>query len=350
VKNRLFVALLVALLVLSLGVAQAATLGEVFKRVNGAVVMVVAESKARGASGGGRPGVVGGVGSGVLISQSGKVLTAAHVVDSADQVRVQFAGGVVATARVVSSDPVADVALLQVADVPARVVAARVGDSDKVDVGDQVFVVGAPYGISETLSVGYISARRASRATPGDAASVELFQTDAAIAPGNSGGPMFNLQGEVIGIVSHMVSRSGGSEGIGFAVTTKTVKENLLEAPAIWTGLAVVPLSGELARLLNLPQAAGLLVMHTAEDSPGARLGLRAGNTPAVIGGVSLVLGGDIILSVAGTPIEATADNYRRVRDRLQQAQDGETLAINVLRGGQVVELKGVNVRITQSN
>jgi S1-C subfamily serine protease len=343
----LFVALLSVVLTLPLFGAQAATLREVFKRVSGSVVMVVAESDSRPPRSGETSAIVGGVGSGVLISEGGRVLTAAHVVESADRVRIQFAGGAVAAARVVSSDPASDVALLQVAHVPSGVVAAPMGDSDRVEVADQVFVVGAPYGISETLSVGYVSARRAPRSTAANPGSVELFQTDATIGPGNSGGPMFNMRGEVVGIVSHIVSRSGGSEGIGFAVTSNAVRRHLLDAPALWTGLSVVPLSGELAQLLNVPRPAGLLVMHSAADSPGARLGLRAGSTPAVVGGVNLTLGGDIILAVAGIPIEANANNYRDVRERLRALRPGEPLAITVLRGGRVMELKVSDFRMS---
>ena len=337
-RNRLFVALLAVVLALPIGEAKASALSEVFKRVSGSVVMVVAESKTPAARAGESPVTVGGVGSGVLISESGKVLTAAHVVESADRLRIQFAGGTVVPARVVSSDPAADVALLQAAHVPAGVVAARLGDSDRVEVADQVFVVGAPYGISETLSVGYVSARRSPQSA-GKPGSVELFQTDATIGPGNSGGPMFDMRGEVVGIVSHIVSKGGGSEGIGFAVTSNAVRLHLLDAPALWTGLAVVPLSGELAQLLNVPRRAGLLVMHSAADSPGARLGLRAGTTPATVGGVNLTLGGDIILEVAGVPIEANANNYREVRERLRALRPGERLVITVLRAGQVIEL-----------
>jgi S1-C subfamily serine protease len=350
VKKNLFVAILTAVLALPLGAANAAALRDVFKRVSGSVVVVLAESKSPVALGGQGPADVGGLGSGVLISQSGRILTAAHVVESADRVTIRFAGGAVATARVVASDPLADLALLEVAHVPQDAVVARIGDSDKVEVADQVFVVGAPYGISETLSVGYVSARRTSRSEPGDPASVELFQTDAAIAPGNSGGPMFNIQGEVIGIVSRIVSRSGGSEGIGFAVTSNAAKETLLDAPPIWTGTSVVPLSGELARLLNLPQPSGLLVMHAAEDSLGSQMGLRAGTVPAVIGGVHLVLGGDVILAVAGMPIEANAANYRRIRDRLRRVQPGEQVPIVVLRAGRIVELSSANMSATRSN
>ncbi len=348
--KKFFAAVLTAVLALPLGEANAASLRDVFKRVSGSVVVVLAESKSPGASGSQGQADVGGLGSGVLISQSGRILTAAHLVEAADRVRIRFAGGAVVAARVVASDPLADLALLEVTQVPHDAVAARIGDSDKVEVADQVFVVGAPYGISETLSVGYVSARRTSRSDPDDSASVELFQTDAAIAPGNSGGPMFNMQGEVIGIVSRIVSRSGGSEGIGFAVTSNAAKELLLDAPPIWTGLSVVPLSGELARLLNLPQPAGLLVMHAAEDSPGAQMGLRAGTTPAVVGGMNLTLGGDIILAVAGMPIESNAANYRKIRDRLRRAQPGEQIPIIVLRAGRIVELSSANMRAAGAN
>jgi serine protease Do len=350
VGKNFFAAILTGVLALPLGTANAAALRDVYKRVSGSVVVVLAESKSPGALGSQAHADVSGLGSGVLISQSGRILSAAHVVEAADRVRIRFAGGAVVPARVVASDPLADLALLEVTQVPQDAVAARIGDSDKVEVADQVFVVGAPYGISETLSVGYVSARRMSRSEPGDSAAVELFQTDAAIAPGNSGGPMFNMQGEVIGIVSRIVSRSGGSEGIGFAVTSNAAKGLLLDAPPIWTGVSVVPLSGELARILNLPQPAGLLVMHAAEDSPGAQMGLRAGTTPAVVGGVNLTLGGDIILAVAGMPIEANAANYRRIRDRLRRAQPGEQIPIVVLRSGRIIELSSANMSANRSN
>lgn len=349
-EKRFFVAVLAVMLALPLGAAEAVALREVFKRVSGSVVVVVAESNSQVAPG--KQGEVdgGALGSGVLISQSGRILTAAHVIEAADRVNIRFTGGVIVPAHVVASDPLADLALLEVTQVPPDAVVARIGDSDKVEVADQVFVVGAPYGISETLSVGYVSARRRLRAEPGEATSVELFQTDAAIAPGNSGGPMFNMQGEVIGIVSSIVSRSGGSEGFGFAVMSNAAKEILLDAPPIWTGLSVVPLSGELAQLLNLPQPAGLLVVHAAEDSPGAQMGLRPGTTSAVVGGVKLTLGGDIILAVAGMPIEANVGNYRRIRERLRRAKPEEQIPIVILRGGRIVELSGAQVRATRSN
>jgi S1-C subfamily serine protease len=347
VRTKFFAAIVATVLALMIDSAGAAALRDVYKAVSGSVVVVLAESRSTGSQG---PADVAGIGSGVLISPGGRILTAAHVVEAADRVTVRFAGGAVVPARVVAADPMADLALIEAVQVPRDAIVARLGDSDKVEVADQVFVVGAPYGISETLSVGYISARRRSRAEPGDLAPVEMFQSDAAMAPGSSGGPMFNMQGEVIGIVSRIVSRSGGSEGIGFAVTSNAAKEVLIDAPPIWTGVSFVPLSGELARALNVPQPAGLLVMHAAVDSPGAQMGLRAGTTPAVIGGVNLMLGGDIILAIGGMPIEGNAANYRSIRERLRRAQPGEPIPVVVLRSGRIVQLSGAAARPASSN
>ena len=154
----------------------------------------------------------------MLISKDGKVLTAAHVVQTADTVSVEFPNGEIVKAKVVSSEPPADIALLQLERVPASAVVAKLGDSDQVGVADQIFVVGAPYGISHTLTVGHISARRTPGGEQSELGLAEFFQTDAAVNQGNFGGPMFNMNGEVIGIVSHILSQSGGFEGLGFAV------------------------------------------------------------------------------------------------------------------------------------
>jgi S1-C subfamily serine protease len=347
VRTKFFAAIVATVLSLAHGTAGAVALRDLYKAVSGSVVVVLAESRSTGSQG---PADVAGIGSGVLISQSGRILTAAHVVEAADRVTVKFAAGAVVPARVVAADPMADLALIEAIRVPRDAIVARLGDSDKVEVADQVFVVGAPFGISETLTVGHISARRASRADPGDLVPVEMFQTDAAMAPGSSGGPMFNMQGEVVGIVSRIVSRSGGSEGFGFAVTSNTAREIVIDAPPIWTGVSFVPLFGELARALNLPQPAGLLVMHAAADSPGAQMGLRAGSTPAVVGGVNLVLGGDIVLAIGGMTIEGNAANYRSIRERLRRAQPGEAIPVVVLRSGRIVQLSGAAARPAGSN
>jgi serine protease Do len=212
-----------------------------------------------------------GLGSGVLISNDGKVLTAAHLVQSADKTMVEFSEGELIPASVIGTAMSADVALLQLERIPSNYVAANLGDSDKVEVGDEMFVVGAPYGISRTLTAGHVSGRRGLNKRNENTIPVEFLQTDAAINSGNSGSPMFNLKGEVIGIVSNIMSRSGGSEGLAFAATSNTARRILLEQKPFWTGIEGLVVDGNLARALNLTQPAGMLVQRVAEDRlPGA--------------------------------------------------------------------------------
>jgi S1-C subfamily serine protease len=210
---------------------------------------------------------------------------------------------------------------------------ARLGDSDLVRVGRQVFVVGAPLGISHSMTSGYISARRRVTGQLRKLVDTELFQTDAAINQGNSGGPMFDMAGEVIGIVSHLASKTGGSDGIGFAVTSNVVRKTLLESPAFWSGIDGLLLSDDLARVLNVPDGrTGLLVQRVAIGSPGAALGLRDGSHAASIGGEELVLGGDIVLEVQG--IRVSADDYANLAGAITAIEDGGELRVLVLRAG----------------
>src|SRR5262249_46258415 len=178
-----------------------------------------------------------GLGSGVVISDTGQVLTAAHVVQAADKILVSLSEEVVVPARVVSSFPPSDVALLQLEKIPPGLVAAKLGDSNRVEVGDPVFVIGHPFGLDYTLTTGVLSARRKPKKASGSIALREVFQTDAAVNQGNSGGPMFNMQGEVIGIVSALVSKTGGFEGLGFATPSNVARQLLLDQRGVWSGV-----------------------------------------------------------------------------------------------------------------
>jgi len=281
------------------------------------------------------------LGSGVLISAAGDVLTAAHLVQVADVVQVELADGTRVGATIVASEPAADLALLRLARVPAGVTVATLGDSDQVRVGERVFVIGAPYGLSHSLTVGYVSARHAPAALSGSFALGELFQTDAAINRGNSGGPMFNLKGEVIGIVSYILSQSGTFEGVGFAVTSNTADALLLTGRSPWSGISVLALSGTLAQALNLPQETGVLVQRVAKGSPGQRLGLLPSFLPAKIGRHEFLLGGDVILEVDGITVGSPA-TYPEIRAHLGAVQPGDTMTVKVLRHGQLLDLSMV--------
>jgi serine protease Do len=320
------------------------SLSQLFKRVSGAVAVVRIREHAslrRLGDATERSTTIDGIGSGVLISTDGKVVTAAHVVQLADAVSVEFPGSAPVGARVLTSDPAADVALLQLDSVPAGVTPVKLGDSDRAEVGDPVFVIGAPFGISRTLTVGHLSARRSPHEAMGSLAMAELFQTDAAINRGNSGGPLFNMDGEVIGVVSHIVSNSGGSEGLGFAVTSNMARQMLFERPTLWSGLEGYLLSDDLARAFNLPATAGLLVQRVADGSPAQRLGIRGGSLPMHLGDESLLLGGDVILAVAGVELSGPAAR-EQIRRRLVSIRgSGSPLQVTVWRGGETVQLIG---------
>lgn len=280
-----------------------------------------------------------GLGSGVLISADGKILTAAHVVQAADQVSVEFVDGKKVRAQVLASYPRADIAVLQL-DVPQPgLVPAKLGDSDSVQVGDDVFVIGAPYGLSHSLTVGHVSGKHTSKDSIAGVSKVEFLQTDAAINQGNSGGPMFNMNGEVVGIVSQILSNTGGFQGVGFAVTSNVARRVLLDKNSFWTGIDGYLLTNELARIFNVPQSAGVLVMRAAENSPASDLRLIAGTIPTNVGGAELVVGGDIILEVAGIPIVEDWKTLDQMQTALGSLKTGERYSLKVLRAGAVVEL-----------
>ncbi len=317
----------------------AESLREVFKRVDPSVVVVQTNRHQVVTGPKMQLTTLPGLGSGVLVSKDGKVMTAAHVVQTADEIQVQFQSGESVSARVLTSDPAADVALLQLDRMPANPVIARLGDSDETEVGDQVFVVGAPAGMSHTLTVGHISARRKPNTMLGGMSRAEFFQTDAAINQGNSGGPMFSMAGEVIGIVSHIISKSGGFEGLGFVVTSNLAQRLLLDQNPFWSGVESFLLSGDLARVFNLPQAAGMLVQRVASNSPAAQLGLKPGTMTAVIEGDPMIVGGDIILEVQGVPITGDGASYLVIRDRLIALRSGDAITVVVWRNGRKEEL-----------
>ena len=320
---------------------QGQSVRQVFDRVSHAVVVVyTSQTEYQLRSSGIAPVDVGGIGSGVLISPT-QILTAAHVVQVANEVFVEFPDGEVMSASVIASRQNHDVALLEL-ERPATVAPVPLGDSDSVFVGDQIFVVGAPLGQVFTLTVGYVSARRTSPGMLGGASLIELIQTDAAINQGNSGGPMFNLDGEVIGIVSHILTRSGGSQGLGYAVSAKSAQRVLLERPSLWTGLEGKEVTGGLAILLNVPPpGGGILVQGVAAGSLAERVGLRPGLIPAQIGEVELLLGGDLILMVQGIAVGRELENLERIFQTLADLPDGDEIFVTVLRAGEQVVLSG---------
>jgi len=338
ILNTLPASIFAALVLAVLGQeVRAQNLDEIFNKVNPTVIVV--RSKGRDINSGGLVRF-NETGSGFLISETGKVLTAAHVVNGMDEITVEGIAGEVVRAKIISADAAADIALLQLERVTAAMRVARLGDSDTVRVGQQVMVVGAPYGLAHSMSVGWISARWPPNTIFRDMPLAEFFQTTATINTGNSGGPLFNMAGEVVGIVSQNITKSGGSEGLGFAVTINTAQKLLPDRKVFWSALQGTLLTGDLAAVLNVPAPAGFLVKMVAKDSMAWKMGLTGGDRVVTISGRDVALGGDVILAVDGIPV-VSEDNIEKIRIRLAALPPGTPFKMSVLRAGKIIELTG---------
>ncbi|UXX78191.1 trypsin-like peptidase domain-containing protein [Reichenbachiella carrageenanivorans] len=329
--------LIALLLVSQLGHAQ--SLSEWYQQLSPSVVkVIISEKEIRPQDG--QMVDAQGIGSGVLISDEGLVLTASHVVQTADNIKVQFNDGETIPAHVVASATYADVATIKLSWLPKGKHPVKLGNSDSTKVGDEIFMIGSPYGLDYSLSVGYISGRHIKNKFAHGQPAIEFFQTDAAINHGNSGGPMFNMKGEVIGVASFILSESGGFQGLGFAATSNVCQALLLDSPTPWTGMVAVMVAGELASALNIPQGAGLLIQKVTLFSPLGMIGVKGGNIPLEIAGESVVIGGDVILSINGIPL-SNETNLERARESFADLTPGDSFVITVWRGGEREKLKG---------
>ena len=338
--KKLFVAILAAAVLPAFApAARAQNLDEVFRKVSPSVVVV--RSKGRDVNAGGVTNFKQ-TGSGVLISSDGRVMTAAHVVNGMDEITVEGIAGEVVRATLLSANTAADVSLLQLERVTGAMRVARMGNSDAVRVGEQVLVVGAPYGLSYSMSVGWVSARWPPNTIFPDMPLAEFLQTTATINTGNSGGPIFNMGGEVIGIVSQNISKSGGSEGLGFVVTINSARNLLVPRKIFWGALQGLLLTGRLASVFNVPAPAGFLVKTVAQGSMAWNMGLQGADGIVTIAGKEIPVGGDIILSVDGIPV-VSEDNIEQIRNRLAGVAPGTPFKMNVLRAGKILELTGTS-------
>jgi serine protease Do len=315
-------------------------LSDLFEQVKTSVVVIHVLSKMN--TGVGNPYQqtdIGGLGSGMLVSEDGYILTAAHVVNNAAEIMVQFYDGQQIPARITQLANQADVALIKLQSPPKNPNVARIGESDSVKVGDQVFVIGAPMGLEYSLSAGIISARHSMNKMTKDFVEAEFFQTDAAINTGNSGGPLFNMKGEVIGVASAILSRSGGFEGIGFAATTEIARALLVDKPSYWWGFTPILLHDELAWVFNLPQSAGILVESVTDKSPAYFAGLKGGFITMQIGDTELLAGGDIILAVEDIPV-TSEENLRKITEFVIDLPEKTAFNVKILRQGKVQNIR----------
>jgi len=340
-KNITSKVLAVFLIIISASQIQAQSIANLFEKLDPSVVVIeVISSETTGDGDISEKVAMGSLGSGVLVSEDGVIITAAHVVNNADAIQVTFKDGQKLEAKVTAMSRLADVATIKCQGVIKNPHVAKMGDSDKMRIGDEILIIGSPMGFTHSLSVGYISRREKHKDAHAGFTRMEYFQTDAAINTGNSGGPMFNKDGEVIGVVSSIVTRSGGFEGIGFVATINIVKELLFKKSNVWIGVDVFVLNGPLAVALNVPQG-GILIQNVAKNSPGYFMGLKGGFIKAVIEKQPIILGGDIVLSIDGHKFDSE-DHILEAIDYLNAVKSGQKYTFKVFRYGEVVDVSWV--------
>jgi S1-C subfamily serine protease len=277
------------------------------------------------------------LGSGFVFDKAGHIVTNFHVIDGASQIEVSFSNNDSLAATVVGSDASTDIAVLKVEANSRALRPLDLGNSDAVQVGDGVVAIGNPLGLTRTTTAGIISALHRDLVAPNGYRIDEVIQTDAQINSGNSGGPLLNARGEVVGVNSQIATAEGssGSIGISFAVPINTVKDvtsQLIDKGRVerpFLGVAVRAITPELARVFRLPVERGLIVERVERGSGAEAAGLRAGSTPVVVAGESYVLGGDIVVQVAGTEV-ATLDGLRRA---LVESEPGDRVKVRYYRG-----------------
>ncbi|MCB9766130.1 MAG: Do family serine endopeptidase [Alphaproteobacteria bacterium] len=267
------------------------------------------------------------LGSGVIVAQDGVILTNNHVIQGAEEIQVTLSDGRSFDAELVGTDPKTDVAVVRLVDPPDDLRLLPLGDSDALRLGEVVLAVGNPFGVGQTVTMGIVSAK--GRAEVGIVDYEDFIQTDAAINPGNSGGALVNLRGELVGINTAILSRSGGYQGVGFAIPTgmaRGVMDALMADGRVdrgWLGVEIQDVDADLVAALELPEGSdGVLVAGVVDDSPAEAIGLERG---------------DVIVSLNDHPV----DSVSHLRNAVAAAGADAEVSMEVIRDGDRKTLTG---------
>ena len=317
------------------GEENPSTVGEIYAQAGSGVVQITSEVVTESFFG---ERLREGLGSGFVIDQQGHVVTNYHVIEGARNVYVNFSSDDRLRAEVVGTDPSTDLALLKIDANQRALTPLRLGNSEAVQVGDEVVAIGNPFGLTRTVTRGIVSALHRQIGSPGGFTIDKVIQTDAAINKGNSGGPLFNAEGEVIGVNTQIATggTTEGNVGIGFAVPVNTVKEVVSELMADgrvehpYMGVRMQDVSERVAELYNLPEDS-VLITTVEPGSPADRAGLRGGDTSVVVDGTSYTIGGDVVLEADGRPVRSADELRAAVREK----EPGDRMELEVRRGSE---------------
>jgi len=316
------------------------TLVELFEKSEEGVVKI---KVVRIGSQGTVQGDIGGLGSGFVYDNLGHIITNAHVVDGANKATVTFLDGSQYNAEIIGEDRFTDIAVIKVSEKPRLLHPLQIGDSSLLQGGEQVAAIGNPFGLSGSMTSGIVS--QIGRLLPSQNSGFsipDVIQTDAAINPGNSGGPLLNMRGQVIGINTAIQSMTGEFVGIGFAIPSNTVSKivpTLIDDgkyPHPWIGIVGQDIDPVLAKVLDLKQAKGFLVMSVVDGSPADKAGLKGRTITLETGGKEYPAGGDIIISVDDKEVRKISD----ILIHLQREKSvGDEMILGILRDGEFLHI-----------
>ncbi len=310
---------------------DAETVGEIYRDAAPGVVQITSRIVVQSLFGEQRGQSLG---SGFVIDKDGHIVTNYHVIEGADEVYVNFTRDDELKAKVVGVDPSTDLALLKIDEHRRALSPIPLGNSDAVRVGDEVVAIGNPFGLERTVTRGIVSALQRQIQAPNGFTIDKVIQTDAAINKGNSGGPLLDASGRVIGVNAQIESETGGNVGIGFAIPVNTVKKVVAElrergrVEHAYLGVSMQPIDDRVAELFNLPKE-GLLVAKVVPGSPADKAGLEGGKTEVVVEGESYVIGGDVVTKADGRAV-ASPDELSSV---IAAKEPGDRIELEVVRG-----------------
>lgn len=304
------------------------TLSEIFKQTESGIVSIAVTKS---------PNLEGsGVGSGFVYDLDGNIITNNHVIENAEKIIVTFIDGRSYNAKIVGSDVYSDLAVIKIDEKELSLTSLKIGDSDFLKVGQKVAAIGNPYGLSGSMTAGIVS--QIGRLIPAQGSSFsipDVIQTDAAINPGNSGGPLLNLKGEVVGVTTAIYSRDGSFSGVGFAIPSNTIHKiipNLIENGTYkhpWIGITSLDISPDIAELIGLKEAKGILIMNVVKDGPASKAGLRGSTEIIEKNQIKYTVGGDVILAIDDKEVRKIED----ILTHLQKEKSvGDKITLKILR------------------